>query len=71
MAYSSIVHISVVSLGALSGLELGSWVACGILVGHSLLSPLLFTLAYEVYASCGRRSFILGHFHSVGPAFLF
>jgi len=40
------------------------------LVGHSLLSPLLFTLAYEVYASSGRRSFIHSHFHSVGPALL-
>lgn len=62
VAYSSVVHMGVVTLGALSGLEVGYWVACGIVVGHSLLSPLLFVLAYELYSSSLRRAFV--HFHS-------
>jgi len=65
VAYSSIVHIGVITLGALSGLEVGFWVACGILVGHTLLSPLLFLLAFELYLSSGSRSFICGHNSSV------
>jgi len=65
VAYSSVVHIGVVTLGALSGLELGFWVAGGILVGHSLLSPLMFILAYELYSSSGSRCFVYGHTRSV------
>lgn len=59
VAYSSVVHIGVVTLGALSGLELGYWAACGILVGHSIISPLMFVLAWELYHFSGSRSFIL------------
>jgi len=60
VAYSSVVHMGVVTLGALSDTELGYWVACGMLVGHSLLSPLLFMLAYEMYLCSGSRSFLYG-----------
>ena len=60
VAYSSVVHIGVVTLGALSFSELGYFSACGILVGHSLLSPLLFVLASELYRFTGSRSFIFG-----------
>jgi len=70
VAYSSIVHIGVITLGALSGLEIGYWVACGILVGHTLLSPLLFLLAFELYLSTGSRSFICGLNSSVGVGHL-
>jgi len=70
VAYSSVVHIGVVTLGALSGLELGFWVAGGILVGHSLLSPIIFSLAYELYLSSGRRSFVCGHSSSVSLSLL-
>jgi len=70
VAYSSIVHIGVITLGALSGLEIGFWVACGILVGHTLLSPLLFLLAFELYLSSGSRSFVCGHNSSVGVGLL-
>jgi len=70
VAYSSVVHIGVITLGALSGLELGFWVACGILVGHTLLSPLLFLLAFELYLSTGSRSFICGHNSSVSAGLL-
>merc|ERR1712212_929253 len=67
VAYSSVVHIGVITLGALSGLEIGFWVACGMLVGHTLLSPILFVLAFELYLSTGSRSFICGH-HSSAPS---
>jgi len=61
VAYSSVVHIGAVTLGSLSGLELGFFVGCGILVGHSLLSPLLFVLSAALYSSTGSRNFIYGH----------
>lgn len=70
MAYSSVVHIGSVILGCLSGSELGWWVACGILVGHSLLSPLMFLLAFELYSSTGSRNFIYGHSRSVSMGLL-
>lgn len=70
VAYSSVVHIGVVTLGALSGLEVGFWVACGIVVGHSLLSPLLFALAFELYLSFGSRNFVYGHSRSVSAPLL-
>ena len=70
VAYSSVVHIGVVTLGALSGLEIGFWVACGIVVGHSLLSPLLFILANELYLVFGSRSFVNGHSCSVSSSLL-
>jgi len=70
VAYSSVVHMGVVTLGALSGLELGYWAACGILVGHSILSPLIFVLAWELYHFSGSRSFILCWRSPVSPSLL-
>merc|ERR1712212_867405 len=70
VAYSSVVHMGVVTLGALSGLEIGFWVACGIVVGHSLLSPLLFVLAYELYLVLGSRNFVYGHSSSLTSSLL-
>ena len=61
VAYSSVVHIGAVTLGSLSGLELGFFVGCGMLVGHSLVSPLLFVLSAALYSSSGSRNFIYGH----------
>jgi len=61
VAYSSVVHIGVVTICAFSCIETGYLAAVGILVRHSLISPLLFVLAYEVYINTGRRAFILGH----------
>lgn len=60
VAYSSIIHIGVVSLGVLSGSSTGLSLALGISVAHSLCSPLLFFLAFEIYVLSGRRSFIVG-----------
>jgi len=70
VAYSSVVHMGVVRLGVISGLELGLGVACGILVGHSLVSPLLFSLANELYLSSSSRGFIHGHMSSVSSGIL-
>jgi len=70
VAYSSVVHIGVVTLGAIRGLELGFWVAGGMVVGHSLLSPLIFSLAYELYLSRGSRNFVYGHTSSVSISLL-
>lgn len=71
VAYSSVVHIGTVRLGGLSGLELGWWVSCGILVGHSLVSPSIFFLANEIYRSSGSRNFLYGHTTSVALGLLF
>jgi len=70
VAYSSVVHMGVVRLGVFSGLELGLSVAIGILVGHSLVSPLLFSLAYELYLSSSSRGFIHGHFTSTSSGLI-
>lgn len=39
-------------------------------VGHSLLSPLLFVLTFELYLSSGSRSFLYGHSRSVSCSLL-
>jgi len=65
VAYSSVVHIGSCTLGALSGTELGFWCASSILVSHTLVSPLLFLLANELYVSNSSRSFISGWSSSV------
>jgi len=70
VAYSSVVHMGVVTLGTLSGTEIGYWVACGMLVGHSLLSPLLFYLAAVLYLASGSRNFAYGHSSSCSSALL-
>jgi len=70
VAYSSIVHIGVVSLGVFCGSELGYWVACAMLLAHSLISPLFFVLAHELYLSTSSRCFILGHASSVSSSLL-
>merc|ERR1712212_905956 len=49
VAYSSIVHIGIVTLGCVLGSELGVWSGVSILVSHSLRSPILFLLAHELY----------------------
>lgn len=41
------------------------------MVGHSLLSPLLFVLTFELYLSSGSRSFLHGHSRSVSCSLLF
>ena len=46
VAYSSVVHIGVVSLGFLRGLEVGYHCGVLIIVGHGLVSPFLFAFCY-------------------------
>jgi len=70
VAYSSIVHIGAVTLGALCGSEVGSWVACSILLAHSLVSPLLFLIAHALYLANYRRCFIFGHSNPLSSSFL-
>lgn len=61
VAYSSIVHMGVVTVCALRGHELGTYVALCIMVSHSLLSPLIFLLSFELYLRTGSRNFAYGH----------
>merc|ERR1712212_1209945 len=70
VAYSSIVHMGVVSLGVFCGLELGYWAACSILLAHSLISPLFFVFAHELYLSTSSRCFIHGHASSLSSSLL-
>lgn len=55
VAYSSVVHMGVVTLGFLRGRELGY--SCGfiIVLGHGLRSPFLFAFAYWLYTSSHSR----------------
>jgi len=69
VAYSSVVHIGAVTLGVLSGSNLGFSVASGMLMCHTLVSPLLFLLAHELYLCNSSRSFLCAHSSSLPPAF--
>lgn len=60
IAYSSVVHIGVVTIGVLSCLERGYWVATGIIIAHSLVSPMLFGLSHLLYSSTFSRAFVHG-----------
>lgn len=55
IAYSSVVHIGVVTVGLLSGRELGYFCALLIIVGHAVCSPILFLYASRLYASTHTR----------------
>lgn len=54
IAYSSVVHMSLISYGVFSGYELGLKCAFLIIVAHGVVSPLLFAFAYDIY--CSRHS---------------
>lgn len=70
VAYSSVVHIGIVTLGCITGTELGVWAGVAMLVSHSLISPLLFLLAYELYLCSSSRSFLYGHVSSLSFSLL-
>lgn len=55
IAYSSVVHIGVVSLGLLRGTELGYTCGVMIVLRHGIVSPLLFAFAYWLYSSSHSR----------------
>lgn len=70
VAYSSIVHMGLVTLGAFSCTLRGYDLAVGIMVRHTLVSPLLFSLAFDFYSSTHSRCFIFGFSSSVPRHFL-
>jgi len=55
IAYSSVVHISVVSLGFIRGREIGY--VCGLIIvlSHGLCSPFMFALAFWLYENSHSR----------------
>merc|ERR1712212_894810 len=53
------------TLGCIIGTELGVWAGVAMLVSHSLISPLIFLLAYELYLITSSRSFLYGHVSSL------
>ena len=55
IAYSSVVHIGVVTVGVVRGMEVGYQCAVIIVVAHGVCSPILFALAYLVYNSSHTR----------------
>jgi len=68
VAFSSIVHIGVVSLGALLSTELGWWVSVGMLLRHRCVSPLLFSVCYELYVSTHSRALACNYTRSTSPS---
>ena len=69
IAYSSIVHIGVVTIGFIRGSELGY--TCGIMIvlAHGLCSPFLFAIAYWLYFN--RHSRLLLNNSSTWPLMTF
>ena len=55
IAYSSVVHMGVVTVGVVRGIKVGYQCAVIIVVAHGLCSPILFALAYLVYNSSHTR----------------
>jgi len=55
IAFSSVVHMGVVTVGVAVGRELGYLCAVLIVIAHGVCSPLLFALAYQFYLTSHRR----------------
>jgi len=70
VAYSSVVHMGAVTIGAILGSESGLWVSVSIMVSHTLVSPYLFLLAHELYLCTCSRSFLHSFSYSVGAYYL-
>merc|ERR1712212_1286194 len=70
VAYSSIVHMGLVTLGAFSCTFRGFEIAVGIMIRHTLVSPLLFSLASDYFCRAHSRCFIFGFSSSVSRWFL-
>ena len=68
VAYSSIVHIGVVSLGALLCTELGWWVSVGMILRHRFVSPLLFAVCFELYVTTHSRALACSYTRSTSPS---
>lgn len=59
IAYSSVVHIGVVSVGLVCGREIGYSCALTMMVAHGICSPLLFGVAFYLYEN--RHTRVLTH----------
>ena len=55
IAYRSVVHIGVVTIGVVRGSEIGYKCALIIVIAHGICSPFLFALAYYFYESRHSR----------------
>lgn len=55
IAYRSVVHIGVVTIGVVSGLEIGYKCAIIMVIAHGVCSPFLFSLAYYLYSCSHSR----------------
>ena len=55
IAYSSVVHIGVVSLGYLSGTEMGYTCRLMMVFAHGLCSPFLFSFSFSLYLNSHSR----------------
>lgn len=58
VAYRSVVHMGVVTLGALLATEVRWGSALRIIVSHSFISPLLFASCYSLYSTSHSRSLV-------------
>jgi len=58
VAYSRVVHMGVVTLGALLASEVSWCSSLGIIVSHSFISPLLFSAIYSLYCTRHSRSLV-------------
>ena len=55
IAYRSVVHMGVVTIGVVGGYEVGYKCAVIIVIAHGVCSPFLFFLAYNFYNSSHSR----------------
>lgn len=71
VAYSSVVHIRVVTVGLISGHELGYSCALIIVIGHGVCSPLLFGLAFYLYENSHTRILSINRGNISSPIVVF
>lgn len=55
IAFSSVVHMGVVTVGVAAGTELGYLCAVLMVIAHGVCSPLLFAIAYQFYLQSHSR----------------
>lgn len=55
IAYSSVVHIGVVTIGVVRGSEIGYLCALIIVIAHGVCSPIIFAIAYLLYSNSHTR----------------
>jgi len=55
IAYSSVVHIGVVTIGVVAGSELGYRCAVIIIIAHGVCSPIIFAVAFLFYSNRHTR----------------